>query len=897
MAEDEEAQKYEVLQKIGQGSFGIIRKVRHRSTSRILCRKEISYSRMSDRERAQLASELSILSALRHPNIVQYYHRQHIKATSDLHLYMEYCGNGDLGGYIKGLVSRGEWAEEGFVWGVFAQLVGALYRCHYGVDAPAAGEEVAAAAKGRAGRGGVQSKAGHRVILHRDLKPENVFLGTNNAVKLGDFGLSKIIAAHDFASTYVGTPFYMSPEICAAERYSHHSDVWSLGCIIYELAARTVPFDARSHVELVMKIRDGKLKALPAERYSQGLWECVRGCLAVNPLQRPDMAALLLVPQIREARVRLEQGLAVERATQEREATQGKLEAALRRVGELELEVLRLRDVGKKVEMEWHAKATLAIDQRVAEAERRVQGEFRLHKAGCETLLRQQFDAAVEQQVEEKLKLHLASLPLGQNQAFASQAAAAAAHVRSSTPPPGNAQVHSFATTATTTTTTTQPSSSNGSSLVRDTQATPFDTTALSSLSLTAASDNETSPLAQRISNKPATLAPLPTRTRQLFGRAKTLAAPYGAFDPTAAAASPLDVHMAEASPVGSAPMSIKGLSLSPRRGVRASASGGVGARRNIFALAAERRLRPCVAGEVEAAGDDAFADDDDDDDDGDDGYGGFGSEELRAPESPSRPCSGASNARPLSSRGSRAANLGVGGDPFKALASGGAAPKRSARPSLGRQQTMPVSLPQQQQQQQQQQNARQRSGVNMFNLRPVSRGSPIKGEKEKENRPPSSSSAASAHGAALLLRSNMPVATAAAIAKEGATATAQLLSPKRTAPLTTRDGRVLTPSRRAPAPPPPPGGGPGLPKSATAGNLLAATPGKASAAGVRGRTLVELAQNRVGGGGGGARGSLDVMAEGLRVAMMSPAKWCAEECGEEMPSPFLARKGRMVGR
>ena len=82
---------------------------------------------------------------------------------------MEYCGNGDLGGYIKGLVSRGEWAEEGFVWGVFAQLVGALYRCHYGVDPPAAGEE------GRKvpGGGRVQSKAGHRVILHRDLKPEN----------------------------------------------------------------------------------------------------------------------------------------------------------------------------------------------------------------------------------------------------------------------------------------------------------------------------------------------------------------------------------------------------------------------------------------------------------------------------------------------------------------------------------------------------------------------------------------------------------------------------------------------------------------------------------------------------------------------------------------------------
>src|SRR6195952_5571524 len=99
-----------------------------------------------------------------------------------------------------------------------------------------------------------------------------VFLDGDNNVKLGDFGLSKIIASHDFASTYVGTPFYMSPEICAAERYSHHSDVWSLGCIMYELASRCVPFDARSHVELVMKIKAGRLKPLP-NNYSQELWE------------------------------------------------------------------------------------------------------------------------------------------------------------------------------------------------------------------------------------------------------------------------------------------------------------------------------------------------------------------------------------------------------------------------------------------------------------------------------------------------------------------------------------------------------------------------------------------------------------------------------------------------
>lgn len=134
----------------------------------MLCRKEISYSRMSVKERNQLAAELDILKTLRHPNVVQYYSREHLKATSDLHLYMEYCGNGDLGGYIKKLSELGRLADEEFVWAIFAQLVAALYRCHYGEDAPTPGEE-GVVRKGKA----FQTKAGYRMILHRDLKPEN----------------------------------------------------------------------------------------------------------------------------------------------------------------------------------------------------------------------------------------------------------------------------------------------------------------------------------------------------------------------------------------------------------------------------------------------------------------------------------------------------------------------------------------------------------------------------------------------------------------------------------------------------------------------------------------------------------------------------------------------------
>ncbi len=123
---------------------------------------------MSQKEREQLHAEFQILSTLRHPNIVGYYHREHLKQTQDLHLYMEYCGNGDLGRIIRGLIQRKEYAEEAFVWEIFAQLVTALYRCHYGIDPPEVGKNVL-----EIGHAGKNVPHGAVTILHRDLKPEN----------------------------------------------------------------------------------------------------------------------------------------------------------------------------------------------------------------------------------------------------------------------------------------------------------------------------------------------------------------------------------------------------------------------------------------------------------------------------------------------------------------------------------------------------------------------------------------------------------------------------------------------------------------------------------------------------------------------------------------------------
>lgn len=359
--------------------------------SQILCRKEINYIKMSQKEREQLTAEFNILSSLRHPNIVAYYHREHLKASQDLYLYMEYCGGGDLSMVIKNLKKANKLAEEEFVWRILSQLVTALYRCHYGGDPAEVGSNILGAAPKPSG---LKGKQGQVTILHRDLKPENIFLGSDNTVKLGDFGLSKQMQSHDFASTYVGTPFYMSPEICAAEKYTLRSDIWAVGCIMYELCAKEPPFNARTHIQLVQKIREGKFAPLP-DYYSPELKNVIGSCLRVNPDNRPDTAALINLPVIRLMRKEKEV-VDLGKTLRRRE------EVAVQKVREMEQKLANVEkekqqfktEIENTVRREWEVKARLEID-------RQVQSEL--------DRLRKRFEAEVQDRVSielEKQKRH-----------------------------------------------------------------------------------------------------------------------------------------------------------------------------------------------------------------------------------------------------------------------------------------------------------------------------------------------------------------------------------------------------------------------------------------------------------------------------------------------------------
>ena len=192
-----------------------------------------------------------------------------------------------------------------------------------------------------------------------------VFLGEDNSVKLGDFGLSKLMQSHDFASTYVGTPFYMSPEICAAERYTLHSDVWSLGCIIYELCARTPPFNAKTHFHLVQRIKEGRMDPLP-NIYSTELRNVIESCLKTNPNHRPDTAKLLHLPMIRLMRKEREVVELGKILKMRDEQAKLKILEAEARASSLETEGEKMKtSIESMVRREWEVKARLAIDRQV----------------------------------------------------------------------------------------------------------------------------------------------------------------------------------------------------------------------------------------------------------------------------------------------------------------------------------------------------------------------------------------------------------------------------------------------------------------------------------------------------------------------------------------------------
>ena len=118
--------------------------------------------------------------------------------------------------------------------------------------------------------------------MHRDLKAKNIFLDKRGRVRIGDLGVARVLGSGSLAATMVGTPYYLSPELCENKPYGVKSDVWALGCVLYELCTMTYPFDARNQAALILKIIRGKYVPIGTS-YSTGLREVIDLCLQKVP--------------------------------------------------------------------------------------------------------------------------------------------------------------------------------------------------------------------------------------------------------------------------------------------------------------------------------------------------------------------------------------------------------------------------------------------------------------------------------------------------------------------------------------------------------------------------------------------------------------------------------------
>jgi serine/threonine protein kinase len=115
---------------------------------------------------------------------------------------------------------------------------------------------------------------------------------------LGDFGLSRIMGDESiFAYTNVGTPYYMSPEQIAEQKYNHKSDIWSTGCVLYEIVSLKAPFEAKSKVELAGKIKKGTILPIPSV-YSPELFDVIEKMICVDVQKRLSCEQLMEHPKI-----------------------------------------------------------------------------------------------------------------------------------------------------------------------------------------------------------------------------------------------------------------------------------------------------------------------------------------------------------------------------------------------------------------------------------------------------------------------------------------------------------------------------------------------------------------------------------------------------------------------
>ena len=246
---------------LGKGVFGSVLIVKRKEDNEIYAMKRVKIGGLTKKELENSFNEVRLLASLNHKNVIGYREAFYDQQSKTLNIVMEYADDGDLSTKIKQAIKRQIYFDEQTIWSTLIQIFEGLKYLH------------------------------KSDIIHRDLKSANIFLTKKGGVKIGDLNVSKIIGK-SMAITQTGTPYYASPEIWNDHPYDYKCDIWSAGCIIYEMASLKMPFRGTSMQMLYNNVMKGNIDPIPS-RYSAELMEIIKIILTKNPHKRPSAEELL----------------------------------------------------------------------------------------------------------------------------------------------------------------------------------------------------------------------------------------------------------------------------------------------------------------------------------------------------------------------------------------------------------------------------------------------------------------------------------------------------------------------------------------------------------------------------------------------------------------------------
>ena len=254
---------YNLEKKIGQGSYAVVYKAIRLSDNSEVAVKVISVQNFNKKQMENAINEIRIICSIDHPNIVKYFDAQIDQKNKDLYVFMEYLAGGDLSQRISSLKRAKTNMGEKMVWRYTLQILQGLKALH------------------------------QRQIIHRDIKPGNLFLSRDfKELKIGDLNTSKIMGDKKLTNTVIGTPYYLAPEIWRSSRYDYRCDVFSMGCVVYEMATLKPPFKGNSVEDLYKLIKKGNYEAL-GKKFTKELQRFVEQCLLNNYKARPSVKKLI----------------------------------------------------------------------------------------------------------------------------------------------------------------------------------------------------------------------------------------------------------------------------------------------------------------------------------------------------------------------------------------------------------------------------------------------------------------------------------------------------------------------------------------------------------------------------------------------------------------------------